>query len=110
MIGNPLLLFRSHDVPLLLDPKHDAIDCFFQILSIIPRSIGALGPTLQLPKQERYLMTQPELEDQIAVCCSAVTSVLDSGLRPPKLASPPLPTRLSLCVRRHTPPPLPRCR
>jgi len=36
-------------------------------VSIIPRSIGALGYTLQLPTQERYLMTQEELNDQIAV-------------------------------------------
>jgi len=36
-------------------------------VSIIPRSIGALGYTLQLPTQERFLMTQPELEDQLAV-------------------------------------------
>ncbi len=36
-------------------------------VSIIPRSIGALGITLQLPTEERHLMTQPELEDQIAV-------------------------------------------
>jgi len=36
-------------------------------VSIIPRSIGALGYTLQLPTQERYLMTSEELEDQIAV-------------------------------------------
>lgn len=36
-------------------------------VSIIPRSIGALGYTLQLPTQDRYLMTQAELEDQIAV-------------------------------------------
>jgi cell division protease FtsH len=36
-------------------------------VSIIPRSIGALGYTLQLPTQERYLMTRPQLEDQIAV-------------------------------------------
>jgi cell division protease FtsH len=36
-------------------------------VSIIPRAIGALGHTLQLPTDERYLMTQPELEDQIAV-------------------------------------------
>jgi len=36
-------------------------------VSIIPRSIGALGHTLQLPTQERYLMTRPQLEDQIAV-------------------------------------------
>ena len=28
-------------------------------ISIIPRSIGALGYTLQLPTQERYLMTEP---------------------------------------------------
>jgi len=38
-----------------------------QRISIIPRSIGALGYTLQLPTQERYLMTQAQLEDQIAV-------------------------------------------
>jgi cell division protease FtsH len=36
-------------------------------VSIIPRSIGALGYTLQLPTQERFLMTQPELDDQITV-------------------------------------------
>jgi cell division protease FtsH len=36
-------------------------------VSIIPRSIGALGHILQLPTQERYLLTKPELEDRIAV-------------------------------------------
>jgi cell division protease FtsH len=36
-------------------------------ITIIPRSIGALGATLQLPTNERYLLTKPELEDRIAV-------------------------------------------
>jgi len=36
-------------------------------ISIIPRSIGALGHTLQLPTQEKCLMTRPELEDRVAV-------------------------------------------
>jgi cell division protease FtsH len=36
-------------------------------VSIIPRSVGALGHTLQLPTEERYLMTLPELDDQISV-------------------------------------------
>jgi cell division protease FtsH len=36
-------------------------------ISIIPRSIGALGHTLQLPGKDRYLLTEPELEDRIAV-------------------------------------------
>jgi cell division protease FtsH len=36
-------------------------------VSIIPRTLGALGHVLQLPTQERYLMTKPQLEDQIAV-------------------------------------------
>jgi cell division protease FtsH len=36
-------------------------------VSIIPRSIGALGYTLQLPDKEKYLLTQPELETRIAV-------------------------------------------
>jgi cell division protease FtsH len=36
-------------------------------VSIIPRSVGALGHTLQLPTEERFLMTRAELEDQITV-------------------------------------------
>jgi cell division protease FtsH len=36
-------------------------------VSIIPRSIGALGITLQLPTDERYLMTREELCDRICV-------------------------------------------
>ena len=36
-------------------------------VSIIPRSIGALGHTLQLPAKDKYLLTQPELETRIAV-------------------------------------------
>jgi cell division protease FtsH len=36
-------------------------------VSIIPRAIGALGHTLQLPTEQRFLMTQPELEDQLTV-------------------------------------------
>jgi cell division protease FtsH len=36
-------------------------------VSIIPRGIGALGYTMQLPTEERYLMTKPELEDRMAV-------------------------------------------
>jgi cell division protease FtsH len=36
-------------------------------ISIIPRTIGALGHTLQLPTQEKYLLTRPELEDRVAV-------------------------------------------
>jgi cell division protease FtsH len=36
-------------------------------ISIIPRLVSALGYTLQLPTHERFLMTQPELEDRLAV-------------------------------------------
>jgi cell division protease FtsH len=36
-------------------------------VSIIPRGIGALGYTQQLPEEERYLMSEPELRDRIAV-------------------------------------------
>ncbi len=43
-------------------------------ISIIPRSVGALGHTLQLPTQERFLMTQPEIEDQIAVMLGGRTA------------------------------------
>ena len=36
-------------------------------VSIIPRGIGALGYTQQLPEEERYLMSEPELRDMIAI-------------------------------------------
>jgi cell division protease FtsH len=36
-------------------------------VTIIPRSIGSLGATLQLPAEERYLMTREELRDRISV-------------------------------------------
>jgi len=36
-------------------------------VTIIPRSIGSLGATLQLPTEERYLMTRDELLDRICV-------------------------------------------
>jgi cell division protease FtsH len=36
-------------------------------VSIIPRGIAALGYTIQLPTQDRYLLTKPELLDRMAV-------------------------------------------
>ena len=36
-------------------------------ISIVPRGRGALGYTLQMPTEDRYLMTLEELEDQLAV-------------------------------------------
>jgi cell division protease FtsH len=36
-------------------------------VTILPRSIGALGATLQLPTEDRYLMTEDELRDALAV-------------------------------------------
>jgi cell division protease FtsH len=36
-------------------------------VSIVPRSRGALGYTLQMPAEDRYLLTVEELEDRLAV-------------------------------------------
>ena len=36
-------------------------------VSIVPRGIGALGYTMQLPTEDRYLMTTGELKDRLAV-------------------------------------------
>jgi cell division protease FtsH len=36
-------------------------------VTIIPRSVGALGATLQLPVAERYILTREELRDRICV-------------------------------------------
>jgi cell division protease FtsH len=38
-----------------------------QKVSIIPRGIGALGYTIQRPTEDRFLMTQQELDDKLAV-------------------------------------------
>jgi cell division protease FtsH len=38
-----------------------------QKISIIPRGIAALGYTMQLPTEDRFLMTQSELENKIAM-------------------------------------------
>ncbi len=35
-------------------------------VSIIPRGLGALGYTMQMPLEDRYLMSFPELKDKIA--------------------------------------------
>jgi cell division protease FtsH len=36
-------------------------------VTIVPRGRGALGYTMQLPTEDRYLMTREELEDRIAI-------------------------------------------
>jgi cell division protease FtsH len=36
-------------------------------ISIVPRSRGALGYTLQMPEEDRYLLKKDELLDRIAV-------------------------------------------
>jgi cell division protease FtsH len=36
-------------------------------ISIIPRARGALGYTLQMPTEDRYILTQDELTDRLAV-------------------------------------------
>ena len=53
----------GHALVALSLPHADAV----HRVSIIPRSIGALGHTLQLPTDEKYILTQPELEDRVAV-------------------------------------------
>jgi cell division protease FtsH len=53
----------GHALVTLSIPGTDSI----QKVSIIPRGIAALGYTLQLPTEERFLMTKSELENKIAV-------------------------------------------
>jgi len=36
-------------------------------ITVIPRGIGSLGMTTQLPEEDRYIMTLPELEDRLGV-------------------------------------------
>ena len=53
----------GHAIVATLLPSADPV----RRISIIPRGISALGYTLQLPTEDRYLMTQSELLDRLAV-------------------------------------------
>jgi cell division protease FtsH len=43
-------------------------------VSIIPRGAAALGMTMQRPLEDRYLMTEPELEDRLAILLGGRTA------------------------------------
>jgi cell division protease FtsH len=53
----------GHAIVASLLPNADPV----RRISIIPRGISALGYTLQLPTEDRYLMTKSELQDRLAV-------------------------------------------
>src|SRR5581483_783674 len=53
----------GHALVALAIPGSDVV----QKISIIPRGVAALGYTLQLPTEDRFLMTRSELENRIAV-------------------------------------------
>jgi cell division protease FtsH len=45
-------------------------------VSIVQRGFGALGYTMQLPVEDRYLLTRTELENQLAVLLAGRTAEL----------------------------------
>jgi cell division protease FtsH len=53
----------GHAIVASLLPNADPV----RRISIVPRGISALGYTLQLPTEDRYLMTKTELLDRLAV-------------------------------------------
>ncbi len=53
----------GHAIVAMALPKMDPI----KKVSIIPRGMGALGYTMQMPTEDRYLMTRSELLDRITV-------------------------------------------
>jgi len=53
----------GHAIVATLLPNADPV----RRISIVPRGISALGYTLQLPTEDRYLMTKTELLDRLAV-------------------------------------------
>ncbi len=53
----------GHALVAMMIPGSDPV----QKISIIPRGIAALGYTMQLPTEDRYLLTRSELENKIAV-------------------------------------------
>ncbi|MGI9658955.1 MAG: ATP-dependent zinc metalloprotease FtsH [Gaiellaceae bacterium] len=53
----------GHALVALLLPHADPVHC----VSIVPRGAMALGTTQQLPAEDRYVITEPELSDRLAV-------------------------------------------
>ena len=43
-------------------------------VSIIPRGAAALGMTMQRPLEDRYLLTEPELRDRLAILLGGRTA------------------------------------
>jgi len=60
----------GHAIVALSLPGADTV----QKISIIPRGIAALGYTLQLPTEDRFLMAKSELENKIAVLLGGRTA------------------------------------
>ncbi len=70
---NRLLIPREREVIAFHEMGHalialsiEGVDPVHKV-SIIPRGVGALGYTIQRPTEDRFLMTQRELENKIAV-------------------------------------------
>jgi cell division protease FtsH len=55
----------AHDMP-TADPVHR--------VSIIPRGAAALGMTMQRPLEDRYLLTEPEIKDRLAILLGGRTA------------------------------------
>ncbi len=53
----------GHAIVAALVPNADPV----HKITIIPRTLGSLGYTMQLPLEERVLQSKPELEDRLAV-------------------------------------------
>jgi cell division protease FtsH len=61
-MGHALVAMRVENA----DPVHR--------VSIIPRGAAALGMTMQRPLEDRYLMTEPELHDRLAILLGGRTA------------------------------------
>src|SRR5207244_8279471 len=53
----------GHALVALASPTADPV----HRVSIIPRGAAALGMTMQRPLEDRYLLTEPELKDRLAI-------------------------------------------
>jgi cell division protease FtsH len=61
-MGHALVALRAENA----DPVHR--------VTIIPRGAGALGMTMQRPLEDRYLLTEPELQDRLTILLGGRTA------------------------------------
>ena len=76
--GTGLRAFRWAETAIVFQGAMNSLNPVHKI-SIVQRGFGALGYTMQLPLEDRYLMTRPELLDKITILRIKAARIMDAA-------------------------------